>query len=139
MILQKGQEWTEFLVYVSKINAFNLDNILYQESKCFGPVVPDNPLDDESDYICLDCGHSSGWKYVSMQMRNAEHDLKTPNNKYDLIHHLEQFIYNKSTILHPSNYIMISVKQKLGSLYGNCSPYEYKNMNIPMIQRKIQV
>ena len=42
-------------------------------------------------------------------------------------------------ILHPHNNLMISVKQKLGSMYGNCTPYEYKNLNVPMLERKLQV
>ena len=42
-------------------------------------------------------------------------------------------------ILHPYNNLMISVKQKLGSMYGKCTPYEYKNLKVPMLERKLQV
>ena len=116
-----------------------LGAFLCPQKKCGGPSVPDNPRDEESDYICLDCRHSFNNKYAEMLMRNAEKELKTQDNEHDLIQHLELFLFNKSDILHPNNYLMISVKQKLGSMYGNCSPYLMKSLTIPMLERKLQV
>jgi len=34
---------------------------------------------------------------------------------------------------------MISVKRKLGSMYGNCAPYIMSSLTVPMLERKLQV
>ena len=74
-----------------------------------------------------------------MLLRNAERDVKNQDASLDLIQHLEHFLFSKSRIFHPWHHVMINIKQKLGNLYGNCDPYSYKNLTIPMLQRKIQV
>jgi len=104
----------------TEIGSF-LGAFICQESKCGGSSVPYNPLDEESDYICLDCGNSFSNKYAEKLLKNAEKDLKTPDSRFDLIQHLEKFIHNNSRILHPYNNLMISVKQKLGSIWQLCS------------------
>jgi len=116
-----------------------LGAFLCTESKCGGPMVPQNPRDEESDYICLNCEHSFSNKYAQRILKNAESDIRNIVQGLDLLQHLEHWIDLKSTILHPNNYLMISVKRKLGSMYGNCAPYLMKSISIPILERKIQV
>merc|ERR1719154_153239 len=72
-------------------------------------------------------------------MITAEKDIRTPNNSYNLIEHMENFLHSKSTLLHPFNYIMITVKQKLAYVYGNCPPYSKETLPRPLMERKLQV
>ena len=74
-----------------------------------------------------------------MLLRNAERDLKNQSPTLDLIQHLELFLFDKGSVFHPHHHVMINIKQKLGNMYGNCDPYSFKQMTIPMLQRKIQV
>ena len=81
---------------LSHLKTHRFSDQSFQESKCGGSSVPYNPLDEESDYICLDCGNSFSNKYAEMLLKNAERDLKTPDKRFDLIQHLEMFIHNNS-------------------------------------------
>ena len=115
-----------------------LSALLCSERGCGGVMLLDNPLDEESDYCCLDCGHSFSHNYADSLSRNAEKDLKS-DNSLDIIERLELFLYKHSSMFHPHHHIMINIKQKLGVMYGNCEPYSYKDLTLPMLERKIQV
>ena len=81
-----------------------LGAFLCTEFKCGGPMVkfwshwindylnfqvPQNPRDEESDYICLNCGHSFSNKYAQRILKNAETDIRNIDQALDLLQHLE--------------------------------------------------
>ena len=115
-----------------------LGALLCPHIKCLGSSVPSNPTDEESDYECEVCGESVSAEYAANIYREAQRDLKTPDSRYDLIQHLERFLFSQRHLLHPNNSLVISVKQKLGTLYG-CHPYTMERLTMPMLERKLQV
>ena len=116
-----------------------LGALLCPERRCEAACVARDPTHQESSFLCLECGHTLTSDYVAATYRRAEADLRTPDSRYDLIEHLERFLASYSHLLHPSNHLCISVKQKLGALYGNCPPYNIGSLTRPMIERKLQV
>ena len=54
---------------------------------------------------------------------------------------MEHFLYTQSKVLHPHNYIMVTVtvKLKLGCMYGNCPGYNADNLTHPQLERKLQI
>ena len=62
----------------------------------FQSQVPQNPRDEESDYICLNCEHSFSNKYAQRILRNAEADLRNTDQNLDLIQHFEVKIIKHS-------------------------------------------
>ena len=116
-----------------------LGALLCPDRKCLGVSVARDPRDEETEYSCQTCGESVSSEYVANIYRQAQRDLKTPDSRYDLIEHLELFLFNYGDVLHPNNYLCISVKQKLGSLYGSCPPYTIQSLSTPMVERKLQV
>ena len=52
----------------------------------------------------------------------AERQASKRVKKEDALKHMEQFLDNYHQTLHPQNYILLSVKMKLGVLYGNMPP-----------------
>ena len=107
--------------------------------KCAGEMLPQDPLDTKSDYSCQKCNKKMQFKDVERITSAAEKDIRTPDNKYDLIEHMERFLHRKANLLHPNNYIMITVKLKLGSIYGNCQGYTIDSLPQPLLERKLQV
>ena len=113
--------------------------MLCPERRCEGTCLARDPRDEESCYGCLQCGRTLSPEYVAATYSRAETDLRTPDSRYDLVEHLEGFLFTYSHLLHPSNHLFIGVKQKLGSLYGNCPPYNIEALTRPMLERKLQV
>ena len=68
-----------------------LGAFLCPQKKCGGPTVPDNPRDEESDYICLNCEHSFSNKYAQRILKNAEADIRNIGQGLDLLQHLEVY------------------------------------------------
>ena len=116
-----------------------LGGLMCPMKRCGGTLLADNPLDRESDYSCLSCNHRLEFKQAEMILSKAEKDIRTPNNKFNLIEHMENFLDMQSKLLHPFNYIMVTVKLKLGCMYGNCPPYSAETLPRPLMERKLQV
>jgi len=72
-------------------------------------------------------------------MDEAEISTQKKDVSDHVVVHLEKFIEKYSSVLHPYNYVMASMKMKLGCLYGNCPDYSLTNMNKTMMMRKLQV
>ena len=116
-----------------------LGALLCPERRCEGVCLARDPTEEETDYSCQQCGFSLTKEEVATTYRQAEADLRTPDSRYDLIEHLERFLFTYSRLLHPSNHLCLSVKQKLGALYGNCPPYSMERLTRPQLERKLQV
>ena len=106
---------------------------------CGGTVLPVKPLQEDTEWRCGECGEKIGGDSAKNVMKEAETEVNNPDKADDLVEHLEKFLHQTSTLLHPTNYINISVKMKLGFLYGNCSKYPMASMARPLMERKFQV
>ena len=49
-----------------------------------------------------------------------------------VIDHYENIIFNLSDKLHPGNFLLMEIKQKLGLLYGNIFPYTINRYSSPL-------
>ena len=116
-----------------------LGALLCPVPRCGGTVLPNNPLQEQTDYSCTSCYHQIEHSQAERILTTAERQIRTPSNKYNLVEHMEHFLYTQSKVLHPHNYIMVTVKLKLGCMYGNCPGYSEDNLSNPLLERKLQV
>ena len=116
-----------------------LGALLCPERRCGGACVARDPRAEESHYECLQCGQTLSPETVAATYSRAEAALRSQDSRHDLVEHLENFLATFSHLLHPTNHLCISVKQKLGGLYGNCPPYSLEVLSRPQLERKLQV
>jgi len=103
---------------------------------CQGVVVPQQPLDDTSDWTCLnDCNFRMSAQQVDRILDNLQRKADSLN--YDDVAGLESFIDKWSKLLHPNNSIVVGVKYYLCLLYGNVDDYLVDQMPDALVQRKI--
>ena len=72
-------------------------------------------------------------------MNEAERNTQRKDPLHHLVEHIERFLQKYEDILHPYNYVMASMKMKLGCPYGNCPEYPLATMTKTMMMRKLQV
>ena len=76
---------------------------------------------------------------VSTTFREAEIEASKKVPRVDAIKHLESFLEKYDTIFHPTNYIMLNVKLKLGCICGNVPPGSVLSKMTPKeISRKMK-
>ena len=99
-------------------------------------------MDNESDWRCEGCEErlpadsvrwgEKNWSLESLDIillcsREILAESQDYSNSRDLsvgvIDHYENIIFNLSDKLHPGNFLLMEIKQKLGLLYGNIFPY----------------
>ena len=71
------------------------------------------------DYECDQCGDVMEARDVKDILSHAEEAVKRRQRDEDQVEHLERVIKKLNTFLHPTNYVMINAKMKLGCLLGN--------------------
>lgn len=117
----------------------HLSTILCSGAKCGGAVVPANPLDQQTSWVCMECETTLCRERVESILECADELLGIPKvETYDVVEHFEKVIHQLSPLLHPNNHLMINVKQKLALLYGNIPQYTLAGMSRPAKQRKMQ-
>ena len=116
-----------------------LGALLCRDNNCGGPVVPDSPTKASTDFSCLECNHVVKGEDAIKIMNEAEINTRKKDVSDHVVAHLEKFLAKYASFLHPYNYVMASMKMKLGCLYGNCPDYSLTNMNKAMMTRKLQV
>merc|ERR1711874_680215 len=73
-------------------------------------------------------------------MTAAEKDTRRSKDDPDHpVVHIERFLAKYENILHPYNYVLASMKMKLGCLYGNCPEYLMPTMTKTVQMRKLQL
>ena len=55
-------------------------------------------------------------------LAESQHYTNSRELSDGVIHHYENIIFNLSDKLHPGNFLLMEIKQKLGLLYGNIYP-----------------
>jgi len=114
--------------------------LLCKKAGCRGAVVPGNPVDGESDWACLACGATIEVSLVVRIISTIAHQIENPSwRNLDLIMCYERLACVYSALIHPSNYLMHQLKEKLGILYGNVPSQPLSALSRPQLDRKIQV
>ena len=70
-------------------------------------------------------------------LAESQHDTNSRELSVGVIDHYENIIFKLSDKLHPGNFLLMEVKQKLGLLYGNIYPYTINRYPLPPASYKI--
>jgi len=114
-------------------------SLLCSSLKCGGPVVSLNTAQNTSDWACQLCGAVVQHEAVRTIIETSESVTDTPAPQDGPVEHFERVLNKLSSTLHPGNYLLLEVKQKLALMYGNMTPYTMDKMKTPARERKIQL
>jgi hypothetical protein len=117
----------------------HLSSLICHKTKCGEALVPSNPLDNRSNWVCLSCGAVMYLDRVQSVLEDAVTLISTPVQEDDAVQHYERVLHQLSSQLHQYNHLMIDVKQKLALMYGNIAQYSMVTMGRPAKQRKVQL
>ena len=79
-------------------------------------------MEENSDYSCDTCENLEANVDVMKILSQAESMASMKVDRKCAIDHMENFLLKYQKLLHPQNYVMLSVKMKLGYIYGNMPP-----------------
>ena len=80
-------------------------------------------MDNEADWQCESCEQRLLADSVRQILTESQHYTNSPDmSTTGVIDHYENIIFNLSGKLHPGNFLLLEVKQKLALLYGNIYP-----------------
>ena len=79
-------------------------------------------MEKNSDFCCDTCDDLIKGVEVKKILSEAESAASRKIDRKYAIDHMEKFIVQYQKLLHPQNYVMLSVKMKLGYIYGNMPP-----------------
>ena len=114
-------------------------SILCDNRKCGGPVISSDPSNNLSDFHCQKCGKTMSYATVMSVISTSEKMILNNDTKDGVIEHYERILDKLSSLLHPGNYLLLELKQKLGLLYGNIFPHTINRMKRPARDRKVQL
>ena len=80
-------------------------------------------MNNESDWNCENCEERLPAGSVREILEESQHFTNSCHLSDGVIDHYENIIFNLSDKLHPGNFLLMEIKQKLGLLYGNIFPY----------------
>ncbi|XP_047032333.1 SET domain-containing protein SmydA-8-like [Helicoverpa zea] len=121
---------TELGTYLSAMKCLGDDN-----KPCDGIHLPEDPLDDETDWVCNKCAIKVRNSQVNMVMSQMGEDVETVLMMDGSITLLEKLLWRFSTFLHPNHYYMYSLKHSLVQLYGREQGY----MSLDILEKKIKM
>ena len=98
-------------------------SILCDIRKCGGPVISSDPSNNLSDFHCQKCGKTMSYETVMSVISTSERMIQNNDAQDGVIEHYERILDKLSSLLHPGNYLMLELKQKLGLVYGNIFPH----------------
>ena len=114
-------------------------SVLCSRTRCGGALVSSDTSDNDADHECQSCGERVSMVKIRSILSEAESVMETVESGDGVIEHYERVLFRLSSLLHPGNYLMLEIKQKLGLLYGNIFPHTINKMKTPAKERKVQV
>ena len=114
-------------------------SLLCSNQKCSGPIMSTNPLDNLANWACHLCGFKVKLESVRDILITSEALIDNPAALDGPVEHFERVLNKLSVVLHPGNYLLLDMKQKLGMMYGNIRPYTLDRMSNPARERKSQL
>jgi len=113
-------------------------SILCNKKRCDGTVISCNTSDNLSSFSCQECSKLYQAEFVKSVLSDAEDSVLIIHPLDGVIEHLERSLHQLSVKLHPGNFILLEIKQKLAVLYGNIFPFTINRMSSPAKERKVQ-
>lgn len=102
---------------------------------CDGIHLPQNPLDDETDWACNKCTMKLSNSQVSMIIGQMGEEVENVLMMGGSVTILENLLCRLSTFLHPNHYHLYSIKHSLVQLYGRQPSY----MSQDILDKKIKM
>jgi len=99
------------------------------------PMLPSDPLDMNSDWVCEKTGAKRPAEEVKEEMARIGVELQMLTAKSS-IDEAEQFIEEYSSLLHPNHYHMVAIKHQLMQMYGRTEGYLIQDMDEAQLKRK---
>jgi len=99
------------------------------------PMLPEDPLDAESDWVCKETGMRRNAMEVKLQLSTIGQELEAVSNK-GTIDDAEEFLEKYSKVLHPNHYHLVTAKHNLLQMYGRTEGYLIQDMTEEQLQRK---
>merc|ERR1739838_1269741 len=97
------------------------------------------PACNTADWACQQCGDVLSYNDVKNIIERSESEIDNPAPLDGPVEHFERVLHSLSSTLHPGNFLLLEVKQKLAMMYGNMMPYTLDKMSSPARERKIQL
>ncbi|KAJ2940451.1 hypothetical protein O0L34_g134 [Tuta absoluta] len=105
------------------------------ENPCDGIHLPEDPLDDESDWACSKCRVKISSSQVNMLVSQMQEQVDNVQMMGGSVPVLENLMCRLSTFLHPNHYHLYSLKHSLVQLYGRQPNY----MSPEILDKKIKM
>ncbi|XP_035444047.2 SET domain-containing protein SmydA-8-like [Spodoptera frugiperda] len=121
---------TELGTYLSAMRCLGDEN-----KPCDGIHLPEDPLDDETDWVCNKCPVRVSSSQVHMIMSQMGEDVEAVLMMEGSVTILENLLCRLAMFLHPNHYYMYSLKHSLVQLYGR--EQGYTSMDI--LDKKIKM
>ncbi|CAH1639287.1 unnamed protein product [Spodoptera littoralis] len=121
---------TELGTYLSAMKCLGDEN-----KPCDGIHLPEDPLDDETDWVCSKCPVRVSSSQVNMIMSQMGEDVEAVLMMDGSVTILENLLCRLTMFLHPNHYYMYSLKHSLVQLYGR--EQGYTSMDI--LDKKIKM
>ncbi|XP_023326738.1 protein msta [Eurytemora carolleeae] len=102
------------------------------------PMLPEDPLNSESDWICEKTGKVKTAQEVKIELTKIGQELEMIQTK-GIVDDIEQFIESHSKELHPNHYHMVTAKHNLLQMYGRTEGYLIQDMTEEQLNRKIDL
>ncbi|XP_037973251.2 SET domain-containing protein SmydA-8 [Plutella xylostella] len=104
---------TELGTYLSAMKCLGDGN-----NACNGIHLPEDPLDEETDWVCCECRIRVKNSQVNMLISQMGEEVENVQMMGGSVPTLENLLCRLSTFLHPNHYHLYSIKHSLVQLYG---------------------
>ncbi|CAH0694740.1 unnamed protein product [Spodoptera exigua] len=121
---------TELGTYLSAMRCLGDGN-----NSCDGIHLPDDPLDDETDWSCNKCPAKVSNSQVNMVISQMGEDVENVLMMGGSVTVLENLLFRLSNFLHPNHYHLYTIKHSLVQLYGRQPGYQTKEI----LEKKIKM
>ncbi|CAG4959972.1 unnamed protein product [Parnassius apollo] len=121
---------TELGTYLSAMKCFGDGT-----KPCNGIHLPEDPLDDETDWACSECPVKVNNSQINMLISQMGEEVDGVLIMGGSVTMLENLLCRLSTFLHPNHYHLYSLKHSLIQLYGRQPNY----MSEEILEKKIKM
>jgi len=101
-------------------------------------VLPSDPLDADSDWVCEKTGAVKKAHDIKVALSEIGKELEVMMAKGS-IDDIEEFISEKSKVLHPNHYHMVTAKHNLLQMYGRTENCLIQDISEELLQRKVDL
>lgn len=127
---QRCSDPTELGTYLSAMKCFGDD-----KGPCDGIHLPEDPLDEETDWACSKCSVKVNNSQINMLVSQMGEEVENVQMMGGSVSMLENLLCRLSTFLHPNHYHLYSIKHSLIQLYGRQPSY----MSEEILDKKIKM